>query len=318
VPDATLQVQAAGTTVRLAGYQGGASILTASLRDLAAALQASGRGFDVEVEDDVTASGQAAGALFASVESGQRQVAYMASGYLSARVPALAVLDLPFSVTERGAALAALDGPAGQQLRQAVARDTGLHVLAFWDNGFRHVSNAVRPLRTPADCAGLVIRTLDSALYRELLAALGFRPVTTDVKELVAAVRSGAVQAQENPLTNFVGFGLWQHHPHVSLTGHCWGVLLLVCPRHWYGQLPEPQRGALDIAVAAATAAQRERAAGQDRVALAQLQAHGVQVLPASALDLPALRAATASVTQRIARELPAGLLQAYLATQPH
>lgn len=301
------------TPLRLAGYQGTASILTASLRDLAHAVNAAGCGFDVQFTDDVTAAGEKAAELFASVEQGRRQIAYMASGYLSARVPELDVLDLPFSVSDRAAALAALDGEAGAQLKEAVGQRTGLQVLAFWDNGFRHISNAVRPLRTPADCAGLVIRTLDSALYRELLGALGFRAVTIDVKELVQSVRSGAVQAQENPLTNFLGFGLWQHHPHVSLTGHCFGVLLLVCPHDWYAQLPTVQRQALDTAVAAATVAQRGRAAAQDHAAMAELQAHGAQVLAADQIDLTAMRAATAPVCKRLCQNLPPGLRRAYL-----
>ena len=134
----------------------------------------------------------------------------------------------------------------------------------------------------------------------------------------MAAVRSGAVQAQENPLTNLINFGLWQHHPHVSLTGHCFGVLLLVCPRDWYAALPAAQRAALDAAVSLATAAQRERAAAQDRSALTQLQAHGVQVLAPDDIDLAAMRAATAPITARLRRELPAELLQAYLPQTVH
>jgi TRAP-type transport system periplasmic protein len=301
--------------VRLAGYQGPASILSASLQDLARGLRDPRLVFDVQVEEDVTASGEKAADLFASVESGQRHVAYMASGYLSARVPALGVLDLPFSVSDRTTALAALDSEAGAQLREAVSRQTGLQVLAFWDNGFRHISNSVRPLRTPSDCAGLVIRTLDSALYRELLTALGFTAVTTDVKDLVPAVRSGAVQAQENPLTNLLSFGLWQYHPHVSLTGHSFGVLLLVCPRDWYVALPQAQRSVLDAAVAQATAAQRKRAAAQDKLALAALREHGVRPLMPADLDLAAMHAATAPITARLCRQLSTDLIQAYL---PH
>lgn len=305
-------------TVHLAGYQGGASILSAALRTLAQGLQASGFSLPVELEADVTARGETASALFASIEHGQRQIGYMASGYLSARVPALGVLDLPFSVDDRAAALAALDGAAGALLREAVARATGLHVLAFWDNGFRHVSNAVRPIRGPADCAGLVIRTLDNADYRALFDALGFRAVTTDVRELVQAVETGAVQAQENPLTNLIGFGLWRHHRHVSLTGHLFGVLLLVCPRAWHEGLGPAQRAALAEAVAEATTAQRRQAAEQDTAALAELQAHGVQVLGAQQIDGAALRAAAEPLAARQRSRLPAELLAAYLPPRRH
>ena len=176
------------TPIVMAGYQGETSILTASLRVLAQGLETAGWDGAVELMPDVTRTGERAAELFASLEGGSRHLGYMASGYLSHRVPELDVLNLPFAVADRAQALAALDGAAGQLLRQAVERATGLRVLAFWDNGFRHVSNALRPLRTPADCQGLVIRTLDSAAYREALAALGFQPMTTDVKDLVRVV----------------------------------------------------------------------------------------------------------------------------------
>lgn len=306
------------TPIIMAGYQGEASILTTSLRALAQGLEAAGWDGPVELVPDVTRTGERAAELFASLEGGSRHLGYMASGYLSHRVPELDVLDLPFAVTDRAQALAALDGAAGQLLRQAVERATGLRVLAFWDNGFRHVSNALRPLRTPADCQGMVIRTLGSAAYREALAALGFEPMTTDVKDLVRVVETGTVQAQENPLTNLLTFALWRHHPHVSLTGHFFGVLLLVCPRAWHEALDTAQLDLLNAAVAEATRQQRALARGQDDAALTALRGHGVQVLLPQDLDLPAMTAATARASQRLRAGLPNELVQAYLAPAVH
>ena len=306
------------TPIVMAGYQGEASILTASLRVLAQGLETGGWDGPVDLVPDVTQTGERAAELFASLEGGSRQLGYMASGYLSHRVPALDVLDLPFAVADRAQALAALDGSAGQLLRRSVERATDLRVLAFWDNGFRHVSNALRPLRTPADCQGLVIRTLDSAAYRDALAALGFQPMTTDVKDLVRVVESGTVQAQENPLTNLLMFALWRHHPHVSLTGHFFGLLLLVCPRAWHEALDAAQLEALDAAVAEATRQQRAMARGQDDAALTALRGHGVQVLLPQDLDLPAMRAATAHASQRLRASLPNELVQAYLVPTEH
>lgn len=298
--------------LHVAGYQGGASILTAALTTLARRLDGGTVGTP-HLLTDVTTLGESAASLFASLESGERHIGYMASGYLSARVPELGVLDLPFSVQDRAAALAALDGRAGELLRAAVARQSGLQVLAFWDNGFRHLSNAVRPLRSPADCRGLVVRTLDSALYREALDALGFSALTTDVKDLVRVVQDGTVQAQENPLTNLLSFELWRHHPHVSLSGHFFGVLLLACPRAWYDRLNEGQRSELQAAVDEATRQQRKAAAAQDSSALQRLQELGVQILSPDQMDMPALRGATAAVRQRYTERLPPDLLQAYL-----
>lgn len=306
------------TPIVMAGYQGETSLLTASLRALAAALPGAGWDGPVQVVSDVTVGGESAASLFASLERGDRQLGYMASGYLGQRVPELDVLDLPFAVHDRDAALAALDGRAGELLCEAVEQATGFRVLAFWDNGFRHVSNAVRPLRVPGDCRGLVIRTLDSAAYREALAALGFTPVTTDVKDLVRVVASGEVQAQENPLANLLTFSLWRHHPHVSLTGHFFGVLLLVCPRAWHEALNAQQRAALDAAVAVATLLQRRLARERDEQALRELHGHGVQVLSADELNLPTWRAATEGVARRLRERLPSPLVQAYLQPMLH
>ena len=99
----------------------------------------------------------------------------------------------------------------------------------------------------------MALRTLDSALYRDSLRAMGFDARTCDVKDLVTWVSQGIVQAQENPLTNLLGFELWRHHPHVSLTAHFSGVLLLLCPARWYDDLATHDRAILQEAIAEVT-----------------------------------------------------------------
>ena len=300
--------------LRAAGYQGSASILSASLSSLCEELrQHADFPMDVEWTPNVTSAGESAASLFASVEAGERQLCYMASGYLSARVTALQVLDLPFTITDRAHALSLLDGQAGALLRQAVERDSGFKVLGFWDNGFRHLSNAVQAVRHPRDAQGLRVRTLDSALYRDSLNAMGFEALTSDVKELVQWVQTGHVQAQENPLTNYLGFELWRHHPYVSLSGHFWGVLLLLCPVRWYQGLAEATRLQLEAAAWRATQMQRELAAQEDARAMAQLAQLGVQVELPQALDLVAFRRSVQSIRQRVESELPPALVDAYL-----
>jgi TRAP-type C4-dicarboxylate transport system substrate-binding protein len=133
-------------------------------------------------QPNVTAQGETAAALFQSVEQGQRHLAYMASGYLSLRVPELRVIDLPFAHTQRQNLMGALDGAAGQILCEAIERQSAFRCLGFWDNGQRHISNALRPLRSPDDVQGMALRTLDSALYRDSLRAMGFDARTCDVK----------------------------------------------------------------------------------------------------------------------------------------
>ncbi len=282
-----------GITLRIGGYQPETSVHTRAVRRLAAGLGgALGAGCEIEVIADVTARGLRAADLLSMVEGGALEVCYFASSYLAARVPSLGCFDRPFAITDREQVYGELAGDLGARLAADLARSTGYRVLAFWDNGFRHISNRLRPIRNPDDCRGMRIRTLDNAMHRRVFAALGFTPVAIDVKDLVGAVESHAVDAQENPLTNTVNFGLHRTHRHVSLTSHFWGVALLLANRAWFEALTTAMQSALLAAAADATAAQRQWAIAEDALCLERLRQDGVAVVPAEDIDLAAFRTA--------------------------
>ena len=299
--------------LRIAGYQGPSSILSQGLACLVETLKSDGWKSDIDWLPNVTDHQEKAADLFASIENGSRHIGYMASGYLSARVSELEVLELPFTVDNRKTALSALDRTAGEILTKAVGQKTGFHVLGFWDNGFRHLSNSVRPIKHPTDAVGLKIRTLDSTLYLATLDAIGFQALTCDVKDLVAWIQQDVVQAQENPLTNFMGFELWKHHPYVSLTHHFYGVLLLVCPIAWYDTLDQEQRQLVAHAVNTSTALQRQLAAEQDAITLLRMQDIGVKVLTKDALDMQAFHKCVESISLNARAQSPKNLIAAYL-----
>ena len=299
--------------LRIAGYQGPSSILSQGLACLVETLKSDGWKSDIDWLPNVTGHQEKAADLFASIENGSRHIGYMASGYLSARVSELEVLELPFTVDNRKTALSALDRTAGEILTKAVGQKTGFHVLGFWDNGFRHLSNSVRPIEHPTDAVGLKIRTLDSTLYRATFDAIGFQALTCDVKDLVAWIQQDVVQAQENPLTNFMGFELWKHHPYVSLTHHFYGVLLLVCPIAWYDTLDQEQRQLVAHAVNTSTALQRQLAAEQDAITLLRMQDIGVKVLTKDALDMQAFHKCVESISLNARAQIPKNLIAAYL-----
>jgi TRAP-type C4-dicarboxylate transport system substrate-binding protein len=280
--------------VRLGGYQGEGSILTRALRRLAASLQAApGAGWQAEVIRDVTEQGALAVDLLAIVERGEVHLCYFASGYLAGRVPSLGAFDEPFPALDRARLFSELDGgELGERLAGDLERLTGYRLIGWWDNGVRHMTNRVRPIRHPDDCRGLSIRTLDNANYRRVFAAVGFTPKTIDVKDLARAVASHAVDAQDNPLTNTVNFGLHETHKHLSLTAHFHGVALLLANRAWLEALSPALQAAVLAAAADATAAQRQWAIDEDALCLERLRAAGVAIVPPEAIDLAAFRAA--------------------------
>lgn len=298
----------------LGGYQGTGSVLTLGLQHFAGAFHSETHpALRPVMTDDVTTLGATARSLFDGIEAGTFDVGYMASGYLTQKVPELGVLDLPFAVAQREAAFAALDGSAGNMLRDAVERQTGYRLLGFWDNGFRHLTNRSRPITTPADCTGLVVRTIDNSIYTEVMSAIGFTPIITDVRDLREAVTTGRVDAQENPLTNTVGFDIHLHHPHATLTGHFFGIVLLVCNASWFRTLPSHIQDRVVAAARAATLVQRDAAVAQEAHALVAMKAAGVAIISAQDLDRAGFLAACEPVLAQERLRLPEALLDAYL-----
>ncbi len=290
--------------VIMQGYQGEASVHTRALRTFAAALPPA---FAPQVTPDITREGHNATDLFTRTESGATHVMHFAASYLAHRVPALELFDLPFRYDGRDALLAALDGPLGDRLKADIAAHTGFLALGFWDNGARHLTNCHRPIHTPADCAGLTIRTMNSALHQATFASLGMTPRYIDVKDYPAAVRDGVVDAQENPHTNTLNFGIPAHHPFLTPTGHFQGVSLFLTNRAWVDALSPSHRTALLDAAATATRAQRDFARAEDSDALARILAQGTQLI--TDWDRTAFLAATAPVRKAAEQRLDPAIL---------
>lgn len=295
--------------IRFAGYQPERSVHTRAARTLGAAVYGA---FTVEITAQITSTGRAAADLLAMTECGEIDMCYFASSYLARRVPELGVLDLPFAGADRDAIWRRLDGDAGRMLADAMARRTDLRLLAFWDNGVRHISNGVRPIRHPRDCVGLSIRTLDNTFHQAVFAAMGLSPRFIDVKDLGRAVVEREIDAQENPLTNLVNFDLHKVHRFVSLTGHFCGIALLLANREFVEALTEREMSALREAVRAATLRQREMAAAEDEICLEALKRDGVVIEYAADIDLAAFSQAVHPVVEREQSKLPPAILDAW------
>jgi C4-dicarboxylate-binding protein DctP len=279
-------------SLHFAGYQPPRSVHTRALHALRERAARTGGALTITVTDSVVAMGRRAADLLSMVESGEIDGCYFASSYLAARVPQLGVFDDPFRAGSREQVFADLDGDVGESLAASVAAATNYRVLAWWDNGIRHISNGVRPIRTPADCVGLRLRTLDNARHQAAFRQLGFDPIFIDVADLPRAVAERTVDAQENPLTNLVNFNLHAHHTHISLTGHLLGIAILLVNRAAFDELPDAPRSGLIAAAAESTRIQRSLAFTEDAECLRMLIAAGVDVVSPEAIDLPAFRAA--------------------------
>lgn len=301
--------------IRFGGYQPERSVHTRAARAFGDALRRSqGDRVEFQLTAEITKAGRAAADLLAMTEAGELELCYFASSYLAGRIPEVGLLDLPFPGADRARMWALLDGEVGRRLCHAVAGRTGFLVLGFWDNGIRHISNRIRPIRHPRDCAGLSIRTLDNRFHQAMFAALGFVPRYLDVKDLGPAVRAHRIDAQENPLTNLVNFRLHETHRHISLTGHLHGFALLLANAAAIARLPEDVRANLLAACAEATAVQRADAAAEDEMCMRLLQAEGVEIVTPDEIDRPAFEAAVANIVAAETASMDRGLLASWSA----
>ena len=255
--------------IRFGGYQGAFSVHNRAATLFGDTLsQTLGNDVSFDLTPNVTEQGHNAVDLLDMVTSGEMTFCYFASSYLADRVPEFALLDLPFAIRDRAQAYAMLDGPLCRYLADRIDEVAGFRVVSWWDNAFRHLSNGVRPIRRPQDCVGLKIRTLKSDLYMQSFSALGFKPVFYDVKDLVPSVASGAVDAQENAITNTFNMGVHNHHRWITLSGHFFGPAVVLCHKQTYDSWPVEVRAAVDSALATATAAQRQFATTEEAAVL--------------------------------------------------
>ena len=139
---------------------------------------------------------------------------------------------------------------------------------------------------------------MNSSVHQAAFRALGFEPRFIDVKDFPAAVRSGAVDAQENPLTNTVNFKVHETHPYLTMTGHFYGVTLVLGNRARIEGWHAPTRAALHDAVAIATKSQRRFAVEEDDECLKVLAHAGVEVISGD-FDLGPFIEATREVVAR-------------------
>ncbi len=281
------------SALKFGGYQGDNSVHTRAGRVLAEALaEETGGALSLTLDQNIVERGHKAADLLSMTESGELDGCYFSSSYLAKRVPELGLFDQHFVVPDRRRAYVLLDRALGDRLRAEVVQATGYEVLGYWDNGLRHVTSAV-PIKSIADCSGVKLRTLANEDHQRVFRALGFEPQTIDVRDLVDAVRTHRVDAQENPLTNTLNFGIHDTHRYILLTRHLLGVALVLFNAERLAAISGKERAGLQRAIDRATAAQRRFAEDDDDICSAKLRAEGVTITELSDDERAAFREAT-------------------------
>lgn len=225
-------------------------------------------------------------------------------GLLSASRPRLAVLELPFVFRDFDHAWAVFDSDIGDDLAAEFEAE-GIKLLAWVGNGFRAISNSVRPLNSMADMAGLRLRMPENRVYIETGRALGFNVVTMPFSEIFNALSQRVVDAQDNPPPTVLASRWFEVQDHLAITNHIFSYGGISVNKRLYDGLPVEQQQALQDAADEFATAQRRMLEDDSAAVIAQLEDEGMQI---TRPDIGELQAATESVRAEIAADVPGGV----------
>ena len=142
--------------------------------------------------------------------------------------PKIVIEALPYAWEDHDHAYRALDGELGQRLLASLLKNKGIRGLAYMENGFRHVTNSVRPIQKPEDLQGIKLRTPQTPMKLKTFQALGASAVPMSFTEVYPALKQGTIDGQENPLSIIWSFKIYEVNKYLSMTGHIWSSGLLV------------------------------------------------------------------------------------------
>ncbi len=196
----------------------------------------------------------------------------------------MGILDLMLLFRDEAHADSVLDGPIGGALLDSF-KPLGVVGLAWGENGFRQLTNAVRPIKTPADIAGMKIRIAESEIYKKAFESLGAKPFTLPFAQVYPALKNGQAEGQENPITTIVGAKLNEVQSHITLSYHTYAPAVILINADAFGDMTPDDQKVLQEAAKAGGQASRKFVRDRDAKGLETLKASGITITPTAEFD---------------------------------
>lgn len=260
-------------------YQPAASHVHPFLVDLWNAVREETAGrVDIEVVPDNGGLKKSHLEIVEAVIDGEIQFYALMGSILGPLAPAMNVQSLPFAFRDNDEVYRAMDGALGDALRgDLAARGLWLMPHGLMENGFRHIATTGRVIAGASDLEGLSIRIPEGKVFEETFRTLGADPVPLFVLELYDALKTGRLQAQENPLAILDSLRLHEVVTHVSLTSHMWSGFNIVGNLGFWHSLPEDVREIVLRNVKLHVGRQRSRTIALNEALAGTLRQRGLQ-----------------------------------------
>jgi TRAP-type C4-dicarboxylate transport system substrate-binding protein len=297
--------------IRMGGYGPATTGFSRALQRIGDRLTAQfGDRVDIKYVWNIMDLGYRAEDILWLVEHGLLTLGYQSSSYLTDRVPELGFVDLPFLFASNQQARTAVDGALGQLLARKIEERVSYRILGYFENGFRHLSNRLRPVHVPADLARMRIRVLPSQIQARTFELLGAVPLRMDLTEAIAKITAGEIDAQENPLSNTVTYGVHKFHRFHTITNHFYISRPIFLHRAAFDAWPADLQDAMRAAVTEAIGFQRELHEHEEEDARRAIEAQGCEVVALSAEQHAAFVEAVQPILGEARRQYGDGLFE--------
>jgi tripartite ATP-independent transporter DctP family solute receptor len=211
------------------------------------------------------------------------------SGILASQAKEFGIYDFPFMFADPKEVDAVVDGPFGKMMHQKL-EPKGIVGLAYWELGFRNITNSRRPIVKVEDIAGLKLRVIPNAINVDWVKALDANPTPLAFPEVYAALEQKAIDGQENPVTVINANKFYEVQKHVALTNHQYNPQSVIFSKKVWDTLTNDEKKILaDAAVEAATF-QRQASRTAAGGALDNMKKNGMQVSELSPAELAKFR----------------------------
>ncbi len=189
----------------------------------------------------------------------------------------MAVWDTPFLFINEKQADYVLDGPVGRQVMDALEAK-GMVGLVYWENGFRNLTNNVRPIEKLEDFNGVKLRVMPNPVFIDTFRQMGANAVPLPFSELFTALETKAVDGQENPYNTILSSKFYEVQKYLSVTNHVYSPWIVTASKRWWDGLSKTEQDIIMQAAVKARDAEREDTRAEAREALASIREHGMQI----------------------------------------
>ncbi|MBP7523765.1 MAG: TRAP transporter substrate-binding protein [Propionivibrio sp.] len=212
----------------------------------------------------------------------------------------MALWDTPFLFSTAKEADTVLDGPIGQKVMDKL-QEKGLVGLAYWENGFRNLTNSKRPVTKLEDLDGVKLRVMQNEVYLDSFKLMGANAIPLPFSELFSALETKTVDGQENPYNTILSSKFYEVQKFLSVTNHVYSPWIMTVSKKWWDQLSKDEQKVLSDAAKASRDFERKDTREEAAKAVADLKAKGMAVNEVSPQEVARMREKLTRVNAAIA-----------------